>query len=327
MLASGVHGLKSKINIPTHFKNNTSTGKLSASIKKPLLNEALVVLDAQMGTMSFNNEAKEILGSVLKHGKTLLIDHLLQKKDYAIVKDAINTTLTKGVVYNNISARMKTISGVGISMLFSVYPLYLDHKIIQGSVLSFKRFEDDIPNASPNSRTLMNQESLLEALPEGVFTINTKWQVASFNKTAEKITGYTRQEVLGRYCWEVFRSDLCDLGCPLKYALETGKAGMQQDVRILKKKGKPQTILVNTGVLRDDQGLIVGAVETFRTLTGDIESSKTANDSHAFSDIIGQSKPIKQLFKVLPDIAASDANVFLTGESGVERHFILTSFF
>jgi transcriptional regulator with PAS, ATPase and Fis domain len=84
---------------------------------------------------------------------------------------------------------------------------------------------------------------------------------------------------------------------------------------------------VNTGVLRDDQGLIVGAVETFRTLTGDIESSKTANDSHAFSDIIGQSKPIKQLFKVLPDIAASDANVFLTGESGVERHFILTSFF
>jgi transcriptional regulator with PAS, ATPase and Fis domain len=60
-------------------------------------------------------------------------------------------------------------------------------------------------------------------------------------------------------------------------------------------------------------------VETFRTLTGDIEPSKTVKNNPAFSDIIGQSKPIKRLFKILPDIAASEANVFLTGESGTGK--------
>lgn len=298
-------------------RNNPPQNQLKLN-RTPLQKEALVVLDAAMGVMSFNHEAQEFLGTVLKHGRPLLIDQFIPAKDQGIVKDAINTTLVKGAVYNNISVRMKTISGQNISMLFSTYPLYFDRKTIQGYVLSFKPFEDSEIDGL-NSSSLMEQQSLLEALPEGVFTINTKWQVASFNKTAERITGYTRQEVLGRYCWEVFRSDLCELGCPLKDALETGKTGTQQDVRILKKKGKTRTILVNTGVLRDDQGLIVGAVETFRTLTGEIEPVKTAKVSPAFSDIIGQSKPIKQLFKILPDIAASEANVFLTGESGTGK--------
>ena len=301
-------------------KKHPARGQDGISMEK----EALVVLDADMGIMSFNTEAQELLGPVLEHGSTLLIDHFIRTRDHDVIKDAIRTTLSKGAVYNNISARMKTISGRDLPMLFSTCPLYSGRETIQGSVLSFKPFEDGRIDGFGSS-PLMEQQSLLEALPEGVFTINTKWQVASFNRTAEKITGYTRQEVLGRYCWEVFRSDLCELGCPLKDALETGKAGTQQDVRILKKKGKPRTILVNTGVLRDDQGLIVGAVETFRTLTGEIEPSKTAKNSPGFSGIIGQSPPIKKLFNVLPDIAASEANIFLTGESGTGKELFARS--
>lgn len=293
-------------------------------IKANLKKEALIVMDARMGIMSFNDEAQEILGSGLQHGDPFLIDQFIQEKDSVILKDAINTTLSKGAIYNNISVRMKTIFNQNISMLFSCHPLYSDRKTIQGTVISFKPFKDNA-DSRLNNKVLTEQQSLLEALPEGVFTINTKWQVASFNKTAEKITGYTKKEVLGRYCWEVFQSDLCDLGCPLKDALETGKACTQQDVRIIKKEGRSQTILVNTGVLRDDQGLIVGAIETFRTLTGEITPSKSMKNSHAFSNIIGQSKPIKKLFKVLPDIAASEANVFLTGESGTGKELFARS--
>jgi PAS domain S-box-containing protein len=308
----------------TFFNENNSAEKQFTFNKDFQQREALVIMDATMVVMSFNDEAQEVLGSVLKHGSIFIIDHFIREKDSGIIKDAINTTLSKGAVYNNISARMKAMSGQDISMLFSTYPLYSDRKNIQGCVLSFRPFENKASNNLNNS-VLREQQSLLEALPEGVFTINTKWQVASFNKTAEKITGYTREEVLGRYCWEVFRSDLCELGCPLKDALETGKAGMQQDVRILKKKGRPQTILVNTGVLRDDQGLIVGAVETFRTLKGQIKPSKRVRNLHGYSEIIGQSKAIKRLFKVLPDIAASEANVFLTGESGTGKELFAHS--
>ena len=60
----------------------------------------------------------------------------------------------------------------------------------------------------------------------------------------------------------------------------------------------------------------MGAVETFRILTGNLNPPKKPK---TFSDIIGQSKVIQRLFKTLPDIAASEANVFLTGESGTGK--------
>ncbi len=318
------------ISAPCNKKNLPD--KKSKSAKLFISKEALIVMDTSMGIMSFNDEAREILNSDLNHGQTFSVDHFTQGVNSGIISNAITQTLKSGVVTSNKPVQMKTVSGLGTSFLFSTYPLYSDRNNIKGSVLSFRRADaGETEHKKEKSvfleknSVLMEQESLLEALPEGVFTINTKWQVASFNRMAEKITGYTRKEVLGRYCWEVFRSDLCELGCPLRDALETGRAGTQQDVRILKKKGGSRTILVNTGVLRDDQGLIVGAIETFRTLTGEIKPVKNTEGDHAFSNIIGRSTVIKKLFETLPDIAASEANVFITGESGTGKELFARS--
>jgi PAS domain S-box-containing protein len=309
-----------------HFKmKNLGKGSdIPEKHKISIQKEALIVINTDMLVESFNNEAQEFLGPVLKHGKTLSINRFIQEKDQWMVKNAIRTSLDKGAVFNNIVSYVKTVSGRIISMLFSVSPLYYDQQIIQGSVLSFRPFEDSTNSIFENS-SFIEQQSLLEALPEGVFIINTKWQIAFFNRTAEKITGYMKEEVLGRYCWEIFGADLCELGCPLQEALDTGRMGTQQDVRIMKKEGSHRTILVNVGVLRDDQGLIVGAVETFRTLTGEIKPSKEVKKSLIFSNIIGKSKAIKHLFKILPDIAASEANVLLTGESGTGKELFARS--
>ncbi|KJS32944.1 MAG: hypothetical protein VR64_04950 [Desulfatitalea sp. BRH_c12] len=163
--------------------------------------------------------------------------------------------------------------------------------------------------------------NLLEALPEGVFTINTHWRIESFNHRAEQITGYHRAEVIGRHCWEIFRSDLCELGCPLRTALESGLTSMDQDVRILKKGGKRQTILVNAGVLRTATGKIRGAVETFRPLAGEMYFNGIEGESSGFPKIIG-GKGMRRIFDMLPDIAASDANVLITGESGTGKDLI-----
>jgi len=55
-------------------------------------------------------------------------------------------------------------------------------------------------------------EDLLEALADGVVAIDSQYRIISFSLAAERITGYTRDEVIGRPCQEVFRSDRGD--CP-----------------------------------------------------------------------------------------------------------------
>ena len=297
------------------MNNNTRDSLINAD-------DSLVVLDRSLGIMSFNPAARKIITPELRHGQKLNFSSFIASPYLSRLEDAVAATLHQGKTLVDAAAALNTASGKSISIRYAIHPLYETTRIIMGLIFSFKQLcappvcdttEDTFNNA------LIKQQSLLEALPEGVFTINTKWRIASFNRTAEEITGYSRKEVLGRYCWEIFRSDLCDLGCPLRAAIETGRSEMDQDIRILKKEGAQLTILVNIGVLKDKHGRIAGAVETFRPLTGESNQSDRTKQAHAFSHIIGNSRPIKQLFALMPDLAASEVNVFITGESGTGK--------
>jgi len=42
----------------------------------------------------------------------------------------------------------------------------------------------------------LDHGDVLGSFPEGVFLINTRWQIGYFNRTAEQITGFRREEVL-----------------------------------------------------------------------------------------------------------------------------------
>lgn len=301
------------------MKGNTRNSLINAD-------EGLVVLDRSLGIMSFNPAARELITPEPRHGQTLNFAAFVFGRDLSALENDVAAALHKGKSRVDATAAIKTASGKTIFISYAVHPLYKTARTILGIIFSFKQIsrppvssaKDEVTSDFTN-KVLMEQQSLLEALPEGVFTINTKWRIASFNKTAEEITGYSRKEVLGRYCWEVFRSDLCELGCPLRSAIETGKSEMDQDIRILKKEGARLTILVNIGVLKDEHGRVAGAVETFRPLTGERNQPEGTKHPHAFSHIIGNSRPIKQLFSLMPDLAASEVNVFITGESGTGK--------
>ena len=66
-------------------------------------------------------------------------------------------------------------------------------------------------------------DDILNSIAEGLFTVDKNFRIIFFNQAAEKITGYQRDEVLGRFCKHVFKSSLCYTKCPIAQALETGK--------------------------------------------------------------------------------------------------------
>ena len=165
--------------------------------------------------------------------------------------------------------------------------------------------------------------TLFETLPEGVFSVDREFRITSFNQTAEKISGFSRQEVLGRPCWEVFRSNRCRRNCPLGRALETGETRMDQEVTAFNASGKRQLLLVNVNVMRDSQGTILGAVETFRSVRMDgADNISTDPWDQKFTGIIGKSTAMHQVMERLTDVAASEANVLISGESGTGKELM-----
>ena len=109
-------------------------------------------------------------------------------------------------------------------------------------------------------------EAVVHSISDGVMTVDREWRITCFNRAAEEITGYRRPEVLGRFCYEVLRSDLCPDACPIQHTVETGQPIAGLVVYISDFNGKKIPVSVSTALYRDKQGRLLGGVETFRDL-------------------------------------------------------------
>jgi len=109
--------------------------------------------------------------------------------------------------------------------------------------------------------------NILASMHGGLFTIDKDARITSFNRAAEKITGYKREEVLNKKCYRVLRSNLCKGKCRLKRTLETGESMFNYDATIRNKAGTEIPVNVTTSALRTSNNKIIGALEIFRDLT------------------------------------------------------------
>lgn len=168
---------------------------------------------------------------------------------------------------------------------------------------------------------LPQSQILDDYFPEGVFLINTRWQVGYFNRRAEEITGFSRDEVMGKFCWDVFRADQCQKNCPMRITMSTGEVLVDREVEITTKSGLKRLIMVNTAQIKRPGNVVLGGVETFHHLTcPEMDTEKLENQS--LSDIVGVSPRMQEIIQSLPVIAAADSNVLIQGESGTGKELV-----
>jgi transcriptional regulator with PAS, ATPase and Fis domain len=78
-------------------------------------------------------------------------------------------------------------------------------------------------------------------------------------------------------------------------------------------------ISISTAVLRDEEGRIIGGVETFRDLSALEALKKEISRQYSVEDIISKNHEIQNIFEILPHIAESDSTVLIQGESGTGK--------
>ncbi len=160
---------------------------------------------------------------------------------------------------------------------------------------------------------------ILDSINDGVFTVDDRWRITSFNRAAERITGVPRQQALGRPCCEVFRASICETACALRQTLTTGRPVVNKAVYILDAQGNRVPISISTAVVKDDREQVIGGVETFRDLSLVEDLRRELEAGNSFADIVGRSAAIRRVFEVLPQIAESDSTVLIEGASGTGK--------
>jgi PAS domain S-box-containing protein len=163
---------------------------------------------------------------------------------------------------------------------------------------------------------------IFDSIAHAIFTVDSDGTITSFNRAGEEMTGYRRDEVIGRSCSSIFRSDRCEGSCPLKESIDTGEGALGQEATILTKSGDSLPISVSTAALRADGGRIVGGVEMFRDIRVVTELRKELEKSYVFEDIVSKSHQMKRLLETLPLVADSESTVLIEGESGTGKELV-----
>lgn len=131
----------------------------------------------------------------------------------------------------------------------------------------------------PLPQTLASWSALLEALPAAIYTTDAKGRITFFNQAAVDLSG--RTPVLGsdEWCvtWKLYRPDgtpLAHEDCPMAVALKEGRAVRGAEVIAERPDGRRVPILPYPTPLRDEAGVLVGAVN----MLVDISERKKAEE-------------------------------------------------
>ncbi len=168
-------------------------------------------------------------------------------------------------------------------------------------------------------------ETILDSISDGVFTVDHDWRITTFNRAAEEITGTRREDAIGRYCWEVFRSNMCETDCALKRTMQEGKPYVNKSTYIINNQQQQIPISVSTSLLRDEKDGILGGVETFRDHSLVEELRRELEGKHKFADMVSRSESMKEIFRILPQVARSNATILIEGETGTGKGLLATT--
>jgi PAS domain S-box-containing protein len=175
-------------------------------------------------------------------------------------------------------------------------------------------------------------KKIVSTMNEGLMLVGPDGTIVTVNRAFEELTGYTAEEVIGRPC-TLLECDACEgtmkasahRWCKL---FEEGQV-IKCRCHLLKKDGTYVSALKNASVLKDDDGVHLGAVEVLTDLS-ELDRldqklellSRQLSEEDGFHGIIGKSPILQNVFDVIQKAAGSEAPVIIYGESGTGKELV-----
>ena len=149
-------------------------------------------------------------------------------------------------------------------------------------------------------------ERIIDSMDDGVFTMDAKGCISSWNPSMERISGYSAQEALGKTCKLLQCSRCFGKECPADIQtcriLEQGQPEAKE-CQLRHKDGHDVEVIKKASVVRDDQDNIIGVVETVTDLTELVRARKKAEEAflrlgelHRMDNIIGKGRAMQRVF-------------------------------
>ena len=248
-------------------------------------NAPIFGIDAQGKVNEWNQQAEKITGFSKKEvmGRNLVADFI--KDDYKVSVGEVLEKALKGEETANFELPLFNKYGDRVDVLLNS----TTRRDASGKIIGVVGVGQDITELN---RVRVEQESVANELTQlidtanaPIFGIDDQWQVNEWNQQAKKITGFTKDEVIGRDLVADFITDdfKVSVGNVLERALQ-GEETENYEFPLFTKTGDRVDVLLNSTTRRDASGKIIGVVgvgqditELKQTQSQVIQSSKLAS--------------------------------------------------
>jgi two-component system response regulator HydG len=173
---------------------------------------------------------------------------------------------------------------------------------------------------------------ILNTMNDGLMVVSPDGTILMVNQAFEKIMGYSREELIGRSC-SLLHCDTCaaarsegkDKWCDL-FDQETAT---RKPCQFLRKDGSSVPVLKNAAILRDEDGNLLGAVETLTDISELSQRDETIQQLSRLMDttgdfhgLVGKSPNMQRVYELTRKAAQSEAPVIIYGESGTGKELV-----
>ncbi len=167
-----------------------------------------------------------------------------------------------------------------------------------------------------------NLELVLDNLTEGVLAHDKDRVITFFNRAAEQITGYDREEVVGRDCHDAFGGGFCGAACRFAEEGAELRSHLSDTLTITRKCGEPRRVEISVVPMIDDRDRFVGVLNCFRDVTEVMELRRRLESAQSFNGLIGRDHRMQLVFDLINDLADSEVPVVILGESGTGKELV-----
>lgn len=121
-------------------------------------------------------------------------------------------------------------------------------------------------------------QALIDNVPEGVYTTDANRRILTWNRAAEKITGFKMSEVTGNDCFDFIKcqnveNTFCKANCLIKKAIEKQEKADSgiENVFILNSQKELIPAFITAAPIFNEEGQVNGAIMVFRDITKEKE--------------------------------------------------------
>jgi len=165
-------------------------------------------------------------------------------------------------------------------------------------------------------------ERILDSLTEGIIAHDREKRILFFNRAAEEITGYSRVDVLGRNCHDVFGGPFCGGRCSFLDGPPESLDHTSYAINIATSTGESRRVEMNLSGMNDMNGEFVGVIAAFRDVTDLICLKMQVGEIDSFAGIIGRSPKMIEIYRQIQAMAGNDYPVHITGETGTGKELV-----